>query len=76
MTTIDKKRYIEPAGPASFEQDGWLEQPIPGEILERLKARLSKFILAVVAGIILVFFCAVQFFMDMLERVCLACFGR
>ncbi len=76
MTTIDKKRYIEPPGPASFQQDGWEEQIISGEDLARLKARLAKYGCLIVAGVVLLVFGLVQAYIDFLEQICLVCFGR
>ncbi len=76
MTTIDKKCYIEPAGPASFEQDGWEERVISGEDLARLKARLARFGCLIVAGVVLLVFGLAQAYIDSLEQLCKVCFGR
>ncbi len=76
MTTIDKKRYIEPSGPASFQQDGWEEKIISGEDLTRLKARLARFGCLIVVGVILLVFGLVQAYIDFLEQLCPVCFGH
>jgi hypothetical protein len=62
MTTIDN-RVLE-------------SEAIDNADIEQLKARVAKYVLFVVAGVVLLSFCMVQFVMDWLEVVCPACFGR
>jgi hypothetical protein len=76
MTTIDKGRYIEPSGTATFEQDAWSEEIVTDQDIENAKARIAKYTLFIVAGIISLSICAVQFWMDVLEKLCPVCFGR
>ena len=76
MSTIDKSKWIEPSGPATFEQDGWY----PGAD-EALKQAAKEFKgdginLFLGAGIVFLALAILELSMELIEWACPACFGH